>query len=191
MSIRAMVAIWDCHVLTPTEKLIALALADWADEAGNNIYPSLNRVATKTGLSVRGVRLNIRQLEAKGVIELVSKQSLSRTTYTYRIGPGVMRQEVPPPRQEVPPPPAGGAAPPGTRFRRSVIDTAFDPLGDPGGVTPPPKNKIPEAQSRRKENANAPTDSRVIPLDYPPSSDGPPSRVPPGAIRRRMPKVSG
>ncbi|AGN30403.1 hypothetical protein SXAG_00122 [Synechococcus phage S-CBS4] len=63
MSIKQMTKVWELRDLTPTHKLILLGLADWANDEGL-CWPSVDRLAQKTGLSRRTIQTNIRQLEA-------------------------------------------------------------------------------------------------------------------------------
>lgn len=62
MSIKLMSAVWDRDDLTSTQKLVLLALADWANDEGL-CWPSIDRVALKASLTSRGVQKTIRALE--------------------------------------------------------------------------------------------------------------------------------
>ena len=48
--------------------LLLLALADFADDAGGNVFPSVDKMAEKTRTSRRTVQRNLRQLVADGVL---------------------------------------------------------------------------------------------------------------------------
>lgn len=67
MSVKVMGWVWDSQ-LPPMEKLVALAYADHADHEGNNIYPSLNTIAKKTGLARRSVVRVRERLIADGIL---------------------------------------------------------------------------------------------------------------------------
>lgn len=82
MSVKIMGLVWDCG-LPRNEKYILLALADHADHEGYNIYPSVGRVAWKTGYDERMVQRIIKKLITHGV--LVSDGSGKRGTNRYRI----------------------------------------------------------------------------------------------------------
>jgi helix-turn-helix protein len=56
------------HVLSASEQLVLLALADHADHNGENAYPSLELLAYKAGLTKRGVRKILRRLEARAIL---------------------------------------------------------------------------------------------------------------------------
>jgi hypothetical protein len=62
MSIKIMTAVWDREDLSSTQKLVLLALADWANDEGL-CWPSIDRVAKKSSLKKRAVQLAIRSLE--------------------------------------------------------------------------------------------------------------------------------
>lgn len=68
MSIRIMTAVWERTDLSSTHKLVLLALADWANDEGL-CWPSINRLAVKSGLTSRSVQKSIRALEETGFIK--------------------------------------------------------------------------------------------------------------------------
>lgn len=75
MSIRLMTAVWERIDLTSTQKLVLLALADWANDDGL-CWPSIDRVAVKSSLKRRAVQMTIRSLEESGFLrreELVGR----------------------------------------------------------------------------------------------------------------------
>lgn len=67
MSISFLSAVFECRAFTPHEKLVMLALADHADEAGR-CFPSIARLALRTGMSGRGVQKVLRRLEERGFL---------------------------------------------------------------------------------------------------------------------------
>lgn len=69
MSIKIMSAVFENETLGPTERLIMLALADHADDAGV-CYPSIARLCRRTGLKERSVQTNIRKLVDAGYIRI-------------------------------------------------------------------------------------------------------------------------
>ncbi|WP_167706609.1 helix-turn-helix domain-containing protein [Sphingobium fuliginis] len=64
MSIRVMSAVWDLD-LPDSEKLVALALADWCNDQGE-CWPSVPQIAKKCSKSERTVQNVTASLEAKG-----------------------------------------------------------------------------------------------------------------------------
>lgn len=67
MSIKLMVEVWHLSSINSTEKLLLLALADWANDEGL-CWPSIDTLATKTSLSRRSVQGTIRKLEKGGLL---------------------------------------------------------------------------------------------------------------------------
>ena len=93
-----MSAIFDSEALGPTERLIMLSLADHADDSGR-CYPSISRLCTRTGLSERAVRTNIRALEKSGYLAIqIGAGQGGANLYTITPTPAADA-----PRQEMPP----------------------------------------------------------------------------------------
>lgn len=112
MSVRIMAQVFDLPDMGPTKRIIMLALADHADDAGR-CYPSVDRLAKRTGLSERAVRTNLRQLESEGYLGTqigVGPQGCN--VYIVRTTPAAdaPRQEMPPGRSR----PRGGHMTPHT-----------------------------------------------------------------------------
>lgn len=85
MSVLQMALVWELD-LEPREKIILLAYADHADDDGDNVYPSLRRVAWKTGYSVDTVRRVSRKLKDKlHLMELVERGHGRGHTHRYRL----------------------------------------------------------------------------------------------------------
>lgn len=57
---------------TPTRKVLALALADHADDDGASIYPSIARLAEKCEIDRRTVQRQLRAFEEEGLLAVVS-----------------------------------------------------------------------------------------------------------------------
>lgn len=68
MSIRAMNWAWD-QALTPTAKLILMALADAADDVGE-CWPSLRRIASKCLVSERTVQRTLKDFEDRRLLSV-------------------------------------------------------------------------------------------------------------------------
>ena len=64
MSITAMSLIWPIRI-PPPEKLVLMRLADFADDDGGHVFPSLRRLADETGFEERSVRRILRRLEGE------------------------------------------------------------------------------------------------------------------------------
>ncbi|HMA46989.1 MAG TPA: helix-turn-helix domain-containing protein [Frankiaceae bacterium] len=66
MSVRATTWVWEHSPTAGTARLVLLAIADTADDAGGNAWPSVATLARKTRLDVRTVQRVIRRLVAGG-----------------------------------------------------------------------------------------------------------------------------
>ena len=106
-----MTDVWRIQGLSGTEKLVLLALADNANDAGE-CFPSMSMLAQKTCVCERAVRNAIRDLEAAGY---VSSASRAGTSTLYRIHTTPAPNAAPArraPRHQMPPTPAPDASPP-------------------------------------------------------------------------------
>ncbi len=68
MSIRLMTSVWERSDINATQKLVLLALADWANDEGL-CWPSIAKLAVKSSLTARCVQKAIRSLEELGFIK--------------------------------------------------------------------------------------------------------------------------
>lgn len=86
MSVEAMSIVWAMTVKPSARKLVLLALANYADEAGT-CYPGQTRLAEMTGQSVRSVRDHLVALEDAEIIEREERRrdDGSRTSDRYRL----------------------------------------------------------------------------------------------------------
>ena len=69
--------------LPPSEKVVALALADHAHDDGTEARPSIERLASKTSLSTRQVQRVVKSLVEKGVL-VVQRHATSTQPVCYR-----------------------------------------------------------------------------------------------------------
>jgi DNA-binding MarR family transcriptional regulator len=81
MSERAWNWAWVCRGLTPTLRLVLLALAEHAGDDGETCLPALGRLERMTGLSRRGVAKTLNALEATGLIAREPGECHGSTTY--------------------------------------------------------------------------------------------------------------
>jgi hypothetical protein len=91
MSVRVMTRVWDAPFPTTSMKLVALKLADCANDDGENIYPSAGRVEKDTGVCLSVVRDVIADLEASGLLVVVTEKDGNqrwRSTTTRRFDLG-------------------------------------------------------------------------------------------------------
>lgn len=68
MSIRVMTAIWETCLYNGNRLVVLLALADWANDEGGRVFPSLETLAGKARLTVRTAQHCLRRLQKDGVI---------------------------------------------------------------------------------------------------------------------------
>lgn len=68
MSIKVMSWVWENGPSDPVERLVLLALADFADDHGN-CYPSMVGIGAKACVTERGARGIVRRLEADGWVK--------------------------------------------------------------------------------------------------------------------------
>lgn len=73
MSIKLMSQVWEMADVTGSELLVLLALADYGNDEGGSIYPSMTSIAKKARLSVDQARRVIHKLTALGIVELVEQ----------------------------------------------------------------------------------------------------------------------
>ncbi len=143
-----MSAIFESETLGPTQRLIMLALADHADDAGR-CYPSIARLCQRTGLGERAVQGNIRALVAAGFITVVPNagQGLANL-YFVRATPA---SDAPPqemhPRRRCTSTPASRAETPAAdapKPSRTTIEPSEEPPVGPPAVKLPDKARLPE-----------------------------------------------
>jgi hypothetical protein len=95
MSIRLMTAVWEQDIpLRP--KMLLLALADWADDEGGGIYPSLATAGRKSQMSDRTVRRWIARFLDMGVLTAETERTGGRGITThYRLNLDVVERRSP------------------------------------------------------------------------------------------------
>lgn len=70
--------------LPATEKLVALKLADCADDRGLNSFPAVATIAADCGVTARGARKVLGRLRERGCIE-IQAPATNRKSTTYRV----------------------------------------------------------------------------------------------------------
>ena len=83
MSIKLMHEVFGKEV-DHSEQAVLLAMADHADDEGGSCFPSVDRIAYKTGYKPRNVIRVMGELRQKGVLEVVAHATAQRST-EYRI----------------------------------------------------------------------------------------------------------
>lgn len=86
MSVKIMSMVFDRYPNGDAEMVLALALADHANDQGLNIFPGIPEMALKTRQSERSVQRQLRKMEAMGWLECVHRSRGGRSS-RYRINP--------------------------------------------------------------------------------------------------------
>jgi hypothetical protein len=85
MSVQQMALVWGLK-LPHNQAWILMAYADHADQDGDHVHPSIGKIAWKTGYSSRQVQRIVKDLEAKGLMELVRYRKGGRGVFPlYRL----------------------------------------------------------------------------------------------------------
>jgi hypothetical protein len=74
MSIRAMTQVWEHYPRGGSEMLVALALADFCNDAGESLHPSIHTIAEKCRLSDWQARRIVHQMLDSGLLEVIGNQ---------------------------------------------------------------------------------------------------------------------
>lgn len=80
MSVKVMTRVWESN-LPRDEKYITLCLADFGNDEGDSIYPSIGYIAYKTGYSETQVKAILRKLRAEGIITVGFAGSPNQSKY--------------------------------------------------------------------------------------------------------------
>lgn len=83
MSIRVMSVVWDRYPAGGSKLLTMLALADWADDEGERIYPSMETLAAKCRMSERQIRRIVGELVNEDYL-ILQQKSVGGTGKTNR-----------------------------------------------------------------------------------------------------------
>lgn len=89
MSAKILGQVWDLQLPAP-KLLVLLALADHADHNGNNVYPSIELVAWKTGYSESQARRIIKALVKDGLLEATPRAGKT-TKYSIHLDRGIKK----------------------------------------------------------------------------------------------------
>lgn len=95
MSINVMSHVWEGFPGSGSELLMMLALADWSDEEGGRIYPSMVTLAKRCRISKSQAQRLIRGLEEKGYVAVIGNHhgGAPGTTRQYRLNVARIRAE--------------------------------------------------------------------------------------------------
>lgn len=132
MSIIQQAPVWYTATLAPNQRLVALALADFADDPGR-CYPSMQRIADKCGYSRRQTSRIVKELRDLGYVTIVA-HSTPRTSPTYQLHADILERSEPMKRRQSDTPP--DHQPASDQGRQSVTsEMTDDASGDDATVT--------------------------------------------------------
>lgn len=150
MSIQVMTDVWAYADVKGSELLILLALADFSDDNGENIYPSMQTLARKSRLSEPQARRVVQNLVKLELIEIVEKGGWDRgrnRANSYRINLAKLRgiKLIPPPSR------------PRAHSTRADDTTVVSPTRDDPSSEPSynaPSKKLRPTHGRKKKSYN-------------------------------------
>lgn len=92
MAVSVLQTVWqlDPRTVTPTERLVLLALADHCDNGGRNAYPAVRTLERRTSLKRRAVQVTLRALASKGLI--LSEGVMPRGAVRYALDLGAIER---------------------------------------------------------------------------------------------------
>ena len=108
MSIRVMSLVWDNFNRGGSEKLVMLAMADWCNDIGESLYPSVATIANKTNVSEKQARRIVHKLIDDGFLSVIGNEHGGAPSQTrqYRVNINMLQvvsPSVTPPKYVTPP----------------------------------------------------------------------------------------
>jgi len=158
MSVDYFDAAFECEALGPTTRFVLVALGDHADAKGC-CFPSIARLARRTGFSTRSVQKSLNKLRAEGYIEVAPNAGRGGTNvYVLNLSParGAPPQEVHPardaphPRTSITPTPAGDSPEPSENHQEPSEKIPLSPF--PISATSEDQGKSLAANSTARRN---------------------------------------
>ena len=74
VSVRVMSLVWDGFPRGGSDKLAMLAMADWCNDHGGSLYPSISAIAKKIGRTEKQARVIVHRLIDEGWLEVVGNE---------------------------------------------------------------------------------------------------------------------
>lgn len=114
MSIKAMTLVWERFPRGGSDMLVALALADWCNDQGLSLHPSIRAIATKCRLSESQARRIVHQMIDEGLLEIVGNHfgGVPGTSRQYRFRLDLLTPSAgATPSADASPTPSAGATP--------------------------------------------------------------------------------
>ena len=72
MSVKALSIVFDARISPPTNKLLAAVMADWCDDRGGSLFPSMARIAERVGISRSQAQRIVHGFVEQGLLSVVS-----------------------------------------------------------------------------------------------------------------------
>ena len=118
MSIKVMTMVWDAYPASGSELLAMLAMADWCNDAGGSLYPSMGAVADKIRVSEKQARRIVQCIVERGYMRVIGNEHGGKpgSTKHFQIEVGKLRDLV---------------------LLKESARTAPASVTPPAGVTPP------------------------------------------------------
>lgn len=95
MSIKVSTLAWKNYSGGSAELFVLIALADWCDDEGGRLYPSIKAVAKKCRLSESQARRSIRKLMDQGYLSVIKNHDGGRNSETRHYQINLIRLSVP------------------------------------------------------------------------------------------------
>jgi len=149
MSVKAISWVWDHSRAEGLDRFVLVAIADCANDQGQQAYPSTASLATKTGLSVRSIQRSVAALVALG--ELTCEQNAGRR------GTNLYGLPMRPPSQSHPRQPDT----PVTQSRTPVRLTGTPVTQSPNPRQPDTRTVRDPSETRQEPSPSCPVSSRA------------------------------
>lgn len=87
MSVKVSALVWECFPAGGSEMLCMLAMADWSNDQGGSIHPSMARLAHKMRVSERQAQRTVKRLIQQGYLAVIGNEYGGKpgTTRQYQI----------------------------------------------------------------------------------------------------------
>lgn len=72
MSVKALSIVFDAPIRPPTNKLLAAVMADWCDDRGGSLFPSMSKIAEKVGISRSQAQRIVHSFMEQGLLSVVA-----------------------------------------------------------------------------------------------------------------------
>ena len=82
MSIKVMTKVWDGFHRGGSEKLVMLAMADWCNDEGGSLYPSILTIAKKTNISESQARRIVHKFIDEGYLSVIGNSTGGSSSQT-------------------------------------------------------------------------------------------------------------